>query len=113
MNFHQPVPAIPVLDVPAAQEYYRDIFGFKVEWLMPDKSLGAASHANTALFFRQTAKPVHPAELWIYCDNVDDMYAHLNASGANIVEEIEQKPWNLRQFQVEDLYGNRLYFHGG
>jgi hypothetical protein len=24
---------------------------------------------------------------------------------------LEQKPWGLRQFTVEDLDGNRFYFH--
>jgi len=32
-------------------------------------------------------------------------------AGANIVEPPETKPWGLRQFTVEDLDGNRFYFH--
>jgi len=30
---------------------------------------------------------------------------------ANIVEPLEKKPWGLRQFAVDDLDGNRFYFH--
>lgn len=31
--------------------------------------------------------------------------------GGQIVEPLEKKPWGLRQFTVEDIDGNRLYFH--
>src|SRR2546427_9291327 len=33
------------------------------------------------------------------------------SSGSKIVEPLEKKPWGLRQFTVEDLDGNRFYFH--
>ncbi len=35
----------------------------------------------------------------------------LRSLGARIVEPLERKPWGLRQFTVEDLDGNRFYFH--
>jgi hypothetical protein len=31
--------------------------------------------------------------------------------GARVIEPPEKKPWGLRQFTVEDLDGNRFYFH--
>ncbi|WAC14617.1 hypothetical protein [Dyadobacter pollutisoli] len=31
--------------------------------------------------------------------------------GAEITEEIENKPWGLRQFAVRDLNGHLFYFH--
>ena len=41
--------------------------------------------------------------------------AHLMAGryppGARIVEPLEEKPWGLHQFTVEDIDGNRFYFH--
>jgi len=30
---------------------------------------------------------------------------------ARIVEPLEKKPWGLRQFTLEDIDGNRFYFH--
>ena len=38
-------------------------------------------------------------------------YHELRSLGAQIVEPLEKKPWVLRQFTVEDLDGNRFYFH--
>jgi len=35
----------------------------------------------------------------------------MRSCGANITERLEKKPWGLTQFTVEDLDGNRFYFH--
>jgi uncharacterized glyoxalase superfamily protein PhnB len=43
--------------------------------------------------------------------DIDATYQELSALGARIVEPLEQKPWGLRQFTVEDIDGNRFYFH--
>jgi uncharacterized glyoxalase superfamily protein PhnB len=41
----------------------------------------------------------------------DATYNELKSLGARIVEPLEKKPWGLRQFTVEDIDGNRFYFH--
>ena len=38
-----PVPELPAVDVERAQEHYRDALGFAVNWLSPDKSIGAVT----------------------------------------------------------------------
>lgn len=107
----QPVPELPVEDVERAQAYYRDILGFEIGWLYPDKEIGAVSRGDVAIFFRKTRAPFTPAVHWVFADDVEASYSELKASGANIVEPLEQKPWGLRQFTVDDLDGNRFYFH--
>jgi uncharacterized glyoxalase superfamily protein PhnB len=47
----------------------------------------------------------------VFAENLDATYQELQALGANIVQPLEEKPWGLRQFTVEDLDGNRFYFH--
>jgi hypothetical protein len=95
----QPVPELPVEDVERAQEYYRG------------KEIGAVSRGDVVIFFRKTQAPFAPAVHWVFAHDVEESYSELKASGANIVEPLEQKPWGLRQFTVADLYGNRFYFH--
>jgi len=46
-----------------------------------------------------------------FAEDIDALYHELKSLGANIVETLEKKPWGLRQFTVEDLDGNRFYFH--
>jgi len=106
-----PVPELPVIDVERAQQHYRDALGFEIAWLYPDNEIGAVSRGDVAIFFRKKAAPFEPAVHWVFADDLDATYAEFESLGANIVEPLEQKPWGLRQFTIEDLDGNRFYFH--
>src|SRR4030095_3100962 len=39
---------------------------------------------------------------------VDELFERWKDTGAKIVEAVEDKPWNLREFRVADLDGNQL-----
>ena len=69
------------------------------------------SRGDAVVFFRRTKPPFAPAVHWVFAGDLDASYNELKASGANIVEPLEQKPWGLRQFTVDDLDRNRFYFH--
>jgi uncharacterized glyoxalase superfamily protein PhnB len=107
----QPVPELPVADVERAQQHYRDALGFDIAWLYPGKDIGAVSRGDVAIFFRKRVPPFESAVHWVFAENIDATYCELKSSGANIVDPLEQKPWGLMQFTVEDLDGNRFYFH--
>jgi uncharacterized glyoxalase superfamily protein PhnB len=109
----RPVPELPVEDVERAQRYYRDILGFEIGWLYPGKGIGAVSRGDVVIFFRRTDPPFAPTVHWVFAEDLDESYAELKGSGANIVEPLEMKPWGLRQFTVADPDGNRFYFHHG
>ena len=110
-TFAPPTPELPVEDVRRAQAHYRDALGFEIGWLDPDGDIGAVSRDDIAIFFRQRERPFEPAVHWIFAPDLDATYEELRARGARIVEPLEKKPWGLRQFTVEDLDGNRFYFH--
>lgn len=49
--------------------------------------------------------------VWLNLDSreeVDQLFEGWNDAGAEIVEAVEDKPWNLREFRVADLDGNQL-----
>ena len=106
-----PVPELPVIDVERAQQHYRDTLGFAINWLYPDKTIGAVSRPPVAIFFRKRTPPFETAVHWVFAPDIEATYAELKSRGANIVEPLEKKPWGLTQFTVEDLDGNRFYFH--
>ena len=108
-TFGPPVPELPVADVERAQQHYRDALGFKIGWLSGD--IGAVSRGDTAIFFRRRSESFEPAVHWMFAADIDATYSELRSLGARIVEPIETKPWGLRQFTVEDVDGNRFYFH--
>ena len=111
MKLSQPVPELPVLDVAAAQAYYRDHLGFEIAWLTRDGDIGAVSHGDSAIFFRRSDGPIHPGTFWMFADDVEAALADLTARGANIIAPIEDKPWGLRQFTVADLHGHTFHIH--
>ncbi len=106
-----PVPELPVIDVERAQQHYRDALGFAVNWILPDKQMGAVSRNDFAIFFRKRLPPFDPAVHWIFATDIDATYQELKSSGAKIVEPLEKKPWGLWQFAIEDLDGNCFYIH--
>jgi predicted enzyme related to lactoylglutathione lyase len=105
------VPELPVEDVERAQQYYRDVLGFETGWLYPGKEIGAVSRGDAVIFFRKTKPPFATAVHWIFAPNIDATYEELKSSGANIIEPLEKRPWGLWQFTIDDLDGNRFYFH--
>jgi uncharacterized glyoxalase superfamily protein PhnB len=108
---NHPTPELPVEDVERAQRHYRDALGFEIGWLLPDAELGAVSRGGTAIFFRRRRRPFEGVVHWVFAPEIDATYEELSSRGARIVEPLELKPWGLRQFTVEDLDGNRFYFH--
>ena|SRR5687768_113372 len=107
----QLVPELPVADVERAQQYYRDVLGFEIGWLDPSKEIGSVSRGTVAIFFRTRQEPFEPAIHWVFAEDIDATYEEFRSSGSKIVEPLEKKPWGLRQFTIDDLDGNRFYFH--
>ena len=94
-----------------AQQYYRAVLGCKIEWTHPGKLIGAVSNGQTAIFFRKRTESFEPTVHWIYAEDVDATYGLLVKAGADIVSDIENKPWGLRQFTIKDLDGNVFHIH--
>jgi predicted enzyme related to lactoylglutathione lyase len=110
-TFGHPTPELPVENVERAQQHYRDALGFEIGWLYPGGDIGAVSRDDVSIFFRRRDRPFEPAVHWIFAADSDATYEELRSLGARIVEPLEQKPWGMRQFTVEDIDGNRFYFH--
>jgi catechol 2,3-dioxygenase-like lactoylglutathione lyase family enzyme len=70
------VPNLPVRDIPAAQEWYRDVLGLGVNWIWED-NFGSVGQDSVELFLYET-------------------------------DELELKPWGVREISVRDRDGNLL-----
>ena len=110
------VPEIPVADLVAATEYYRDKLNFSVDWLETDISLAGVSRDQCRLFlagpaFRAGCGNTSPVATWLNLNSkaeVDELHRAWRSTDAVLLSAPESKPWGLHEFTAVDPDGNRL-----
>jgi uncharacterized glyoxalase superfamily protein PhnB len=115
-SFPQAVPEIPVSHVEKAAEYYVNVLGFSFDWGNDAGGIGGISQGDCRMFltnapFREGVGPASPVIVWLNLGSkqeVDELFERWKNAGAKILEAVEDKPWNLREFRVADLDGNQL-----
>ncbi len=109
-------PIFAVTDVPQTVGFYRDVLGFRGDWLWgePPTFGGCAMGEIGVMFARQPeiAAHVEGHQHHFFCDQVDELYQKHLELKAPIVEPIENKPWSIREYTVRDLNGYHLRFSG-
>jgi uncharacterized glyoxalase superfamily protein PhnB len=115
MTFPAACPEIPVSDLAAALDYYRDGLGFTIDWA--DEALGLAgiSRGESRLFLSNAAYRAHtgnvaPLALWLNLDGraaVDALHTEWAAKGALLDGPPEAQPHKLYEFFARDPDGNR------
>jgi catechol 2,3-dioxygenase-like lactoylglutathione lyase family enzyme len=100
------IPNVPVRDVPAAQEWYRETLGLDVNWIWQD-NFGSVGSGYVELFLYESDDP-KPVVCSVFVDDVDAIYERSRGGGGEIVSELELKPWDVREFSIRDPDGNVL-----
>lgn len=115
-HFPQAVPEIPVRNVDDAAQYYANVLGFSHDWGNDAGGIGGISQGDCRMFltnaaFRAAHGPNSPVIVWLNLNSkqeVDELFERWTKAGATIVEAVEDKPWNLREFRAGDPDGNQL-----
>jgi uncharacterized glyoxalase superfamily protein PhnB len=112
------VPVLPVPDVVAAAEHYRDCFGFEISFLWGDPPQYATTRRDDAgVHFTKGEVPDRirgqASDIYLFVSDIDDVFGELKERGANVVMDLETWPYGMREFAVEDLNGYRLCFGEG
>jgi len=115
-NFPQAVPEIPVSNVEQAAGYYVRVLGFSFDWGDDAGGIGGISQGDCRMFltnavFRGADGMQGPVIVWLNLNSkqeVDELFERWKQAGARIIEAVEDKPWNLREFRVADVDGNQL-----
>ncbi len=116
IQFPQAVPEIPVTNVDTAAAYYVNVFGFSWDWGNDEGGIGGISQGDCRMFltnpaFRAAHGPKSPVPIWLNLNSkqeVDELFGRWKGTGAQVVDAVEDKPWNLREFRVADPDGNQL-----
>ena len=118
-NFHDLQSVIPVDDVDATVEYYRDKLGFKVDFVVGEPGFHARVSKDKVML--QFATPRSDAKdltdgIYIHLGHVDGrgdldgLYAEYVAKGVKITMEPTIQFWGLREFEIEDCNGQKFRF---
>jgi uncharacterized glyoxalase superfamily protein PhnB len=112
----QSVPVIASADVRKTIDYYANVLGFQEHFVYGDPPVYAGIKRDDALLYighdpilvQQLKDGCHNPDVFLWVEGVDELYQEHKAKGAKIVEEIADRPWDARQYVVEDPSGYYL-----
>ena len=95
-------------------EHYRDVLGLSVEFTHGEPTFYAGVERGNVAIHLQAAsetkrQPGHGA-INVFVTGVDALYEELRSRGARTLEEPADRPYGMRDFNVNDLDGNELCF---
>ena len=108
-------PQIIVTDVVKTVEYYCNILGFKlINYFMDPPVYGMVERDGFQIHFGK-GDAVHinaniradMTDFVIWIPDIDAFYAEVNGNGADIVQEITNRPYG-REFLIRDCDGHRI-----
>lgn len=120
------IPYLSVIDVTKAVEIYRDVFGFEVVETSAhgsDKIVHAELRYHDMMIMCGDISMHKPDVktpalgnylpailLYVYCENVDALYAKVKAANLVILHEISDEFWGDRMFSCKDIDGHEWSF---
>ena len=102
---------LPVRDITAASEFYREYLGLTEQPLGLDwvtRFVSADGRALVQLVSGDASAPVDSVISVHAGADVDEAYAEAQRRGYEIVYPLTQEPWGIRRFFVRDPDGNVL-----
>ena len=107
-------PVFVVQDVMRSVEHYREVLGFRIEFLYGEPTFYAGVERGNVLIHLQAAresrKQPGQAAMNVFVSDVDALYEELKARGARLMNAPKDYPYGMRDFNVLDLDGNEICF---
>src|SRR5688572_310311 len=110
------VPVISTADVRSTLEYYSRVLGFREHFVFGEPPVYAGVERDGVLLYIThdpamadafKAANLHP-DIFLWVHDVDEAFAEHRLRGATVIEEIADRPWDARQYVLEDPNGYRL-----
>jgi len=103
-----------VKDVVRSVEYFCDVLGFHTEFMWGEPVCYAGVERDNVTIHLQAAgdtkRPPGHGAVNVFVTNVDALYEELKSRRARTLNEPKDYPYGMRDFDLEDLDGNRLCF---
>src|SRR5687768_16117227 len=103
---------LPVGDLAASVGFYTSKLGFSLDFTQGEPvTFAAVSFGdNSQLFLEQATRPLSTCGLYFVVDDADAMFAVCRSAGVKVVVEPDDRPYDLRDFSIEDPDGYILTF---
>lgn len=113
-NLAHVAPVFQVTDLARARFHYtaKLLFSVAFEWSDSDGEpprYAIVRHGDCELHLTLSTE-AHPTVAYVFVDRVKAYYDAVKAKGANITHDIEDQPWEMREFETADPDDNRLIF---
>ena len=110
-KFHRSGLHLPVKNLRATLDYYRDTLGFYEEWIWEEKD-GGIQRDDMRLLFGEDPEFTdsinnnkHRLNLMWFVDNIDEVYAELLSKNIDITAALQTYPYGLKEFAFIDING--------
>ena len=117
MKLTPAIPVFRVFDRALAKAFYVDWLGFEIDWEHQTNAptgprYAQISHAGLILHLSEHYGDCTPgAKAVVHIDDVEAYHRELQSRPNPYANPgVETMPWNARQMQVTDPFGNRLCF---
>ncbi|MEO0803530.1 MAG: VOC family protein [Cyanobacteria bacterium J06642_2] len=107
---------LAVRNLEASAEYYRDVLGFSIReigdpgwrFYMKDACCIMAGECPEAIPAVNLGD--HSYFAYMLVNDIDSYYEFVRANGGQIIKELRDEPWGMREFAVRTLDGHRIMF---
>jgi catechol 2,3-dioxygenase-like lactoylglutathione lyase family enzyme len=102
---------IAVADVQAAVAFYTDSLGFELgfTWGEPP-TIAGVNLGKAQIFLEKGAPDPGGSNLYFVIGDADELHAFHRARGVEVVTELADRSYGLRDYRVRDLHGYELSF---
>lgn len=102
---------IKVSDVRAAVEFYTTKLGFWCSFMEDDPATFAGVNlGNVQIFLEKGTPNASGASMYFVVDDADKLHAFHKERGVEVTDPPEDRPYELRDYGVNDLHGYHLRF---
>ncbi|HMJ67664.1 MAG TPA: GNAT family N-acetyltransferase [Cyclobacteriaceae bacterium] len=109
-------PVLAVADVTETIRYWQEVLAFPNKWTWgdPPGHGGVSWHGAHLQFTRhpERAKKSEGNYVWIRVKNLDELHKIHCERKADIVDELQKRPWGLHDYIVKDINGYQIVFAG-
>jgi len=98
---------LPVGNVADTQRWFCEVLDFEITYTS-GSGFGAVRCGQSEIFVEKADPPWASVCCCVRVDDVDFLYALYRERDVKVVSAIENKPWRMREFTIEDPNGHRF-----